>query len=56
MIFLETCPICNGQKIRRKIECIDFYTSKESFWIVSCETCEFTFTNPRPEEKELGEY
>ena len=30
--------------------------SKEKFTIVSCETCDFKFTNPRPEDKKLGDY
>jgi 2-polyprenyl-3-methyl-5-hydroxy-6-metoxy-1,4-benzoquinol methylase len=38
------------------LNCIDHSTSKETFIIVSCETCDFTFTNPRPKEEGLGEY
>ena len=39
-----------------KITCKDHTTSKEKFNIVSCETCDFTFTNPRPLDEELGDY
>ena len=56
MILLDKCPICNGQKLVKKIDCIDYSTSKEKFTIVSCETCDFTFTNPRPKDESLGEY
>ncbi|MBT3621351.1 MAG: class I SAM-dependent methyltransferase [Flavobacteriales bacterium] len=56
MILLDKCPICNGQKLVKKIDCIDYSTSKEKFTIVSCETCNFTFTNPRPKDESLGEY
>tara|TARA_X000000368_G_scaffold417540_1_gene414226 strand:+ start:1612 stop:2499 length:888 start_codon:yes stop_codon:yes gene_type:complete len=56
MILLNTCPICSGGKLVKKIDCVDHSTSKEKFTIVSCETCNFTFTNPRPKEEFLGEY
>jgi ubiquinone/menaquinone biosynthesis C-methylase UbiE len=56
MILLDKCPVCSSQKLIRKIECIDHSTSKEKFTIDSCETCDFTFTNPRPKEESLGEY
>ena len=39
-----------------KITCKDHTTSKENFNIVSCETCDFTFTNPRPIDEKLGNY
>jgi len=56
MILLEKCPVCSGTKLAPKLNCIDHSTSKETFVIVSCETCDFTFTNPRPKEEDLGEY
>lgn len=56
MILLENCPVCSGRKLVKKIDCIDHSTTKENFTIVSCETCDFTFTNPRPKDKNLGEY
>ena len=34
---------------------VDFFI-KEFFTIVSCETCGFVFTNPRPSEKDLEKY
>ena len=56
MILLEKCPVCSEDKLVKKIDCIDYSTSKEKFTIVSCETCDFTFTNPRPKDEYLGKY
>ena len=56
MIILDNCPICSGGKFQKKLECVDHSKSKEKFVIVSCETCDFTFTNPRPKDNSLGEY
>ena len=56
MIFLKNCPLCFGERLAKKIDCIDHSTSKEKFTIVSCETCNFTFTNPRPKDESLAEY
>jgi hypothetical protein len=56
MILLGNCPICSGSNLLKKLDCIDHSTSKKKFIIVSCETCDFTFTNPRPKDNSLGEY
>jgi len=56
MILLDKCPVCSGDKLIKKLDCIDHSTSKEKFTIVSCETCDFTLTNPRPKNESLGEY
>ena len=56
MILLTNCPVCSGGNLLKKLDCIDHSTSKEKFTIVSCETCDFTFTNPRPKDNSLGEY
>ncbi len=56
MISLEECPLCKNKNFVAKITCNDHTSSKENFNIVSCETCEFTFTNPRPENKKIGDY
>ena len=56
MILLGNCPHCSGSNLLKKFDCIDHSTSKEKFTIVSCETCDFSFTNPRPKENSLGEY
>ena len=56
MILLNNCPICSGDNLLKKLDCIDHSTSKEKFTIVSCETCDFNFTNPRPKDSLLGDY
>tara|TARA_B100001758_G_C18406282_1_gene612334 strand:- start:517 stop:1410 length:894 start_codon:yes stop_codon:yes gene_type:complete len=56
MIDLKSCPICESVDLKRFINCKDHSTSKEVFTIVSCETCSFKFTNPRPEEKNIHKY
>jgi SAM-dependent methyltransferase len=56
MILLDKCPICLNKNLANKLHCIDHTSSKEKFTIVSCETCDFTFTNPRPKDESLGEY
>ena len=56
MILIKNCPICNSIDFAGKIQCVDHTKSKEVFKIVSCETCGFTLTNPRPNNEELPEY
>ena len=56
MISLNKCPVCNGQELKPKLDCLDHTTSQETFTIVSCGTCDFTFTNPRPLGKKLADY
>ena len=56
MITLDKCPLCSKENLVKKLVCIDHSTSNEIFTIVSCETCEFTFTNPIPKEENLGAY
>ena len=56
MILLDKCPVCFNKNLVNKLHCIDHTTSKEKFTIVSCETCDFTFTNARPKDESLGDY
>jgi len=56
MILLKKCPVCKNNNLTKAITCTDFSFSKEEFTIVSCETCDFTFTNPRPNDENLNEY
>ena len=56
MILLKKCPVCESQNIAQKLTCKDHTSSKESFNIVSCETCSFVFTNPRPLDEKLSDY
>ena len=56
MIKVKKCPICNGVRFTHKMLCKDHTTSKKNFNVVSCETCGFTLTNPRPNSKDLPLY
>ena len=56
MITLDSCPVCKGKEFDKKLDCKDHSTSKELFTIVSCGTCGFVFTNPRPLAKDLEKY
>jgi len=53
---LEQCQICNSIRTTSFLACKDHTVSRETFQIVACESCGFKFTNPRPEEKDLGNY
>jgi 2-polyprenyl-3-methyl-5-hydroxy-6-metoxy-1,4-benzoquinol methylase len=56
MIELTKCPSCDSSNIKPYISCVDYTMSEEKFTIVSCETCDFKFTSPRPEDEKLGDY
>ena len=53
---LNSCPVCSGGYFSSLLMCNDYSTSKEDFTIVSCNSCDFTFTNPRPADKNLEKY
>ena len=53
---LNSCPVCSGGNFSSLLVCNDYSTSKEDFTIVSCNSCDFTFTNPRPTDENLGKY
>lgn len=53
---LEHCPICNSAQFNPFLACVDNTVSRETFTIVQCNSCGFKFTNPRPDESDLGRY
>ena len=53
---LNICPICGYNEFLSVLNCNDHSTSKEDLTIVSCNSCDFTFTNPRPTDENLGKY
>ncbi len=53
---LTQCPICQQSKFDSYLTCQDFTVSKELFRLVRCQSCKFVFTNPRPDEKNIGKY
>jgi len=56
METINNCPICNSNTSTRFLTCIDHTVSRETFHIVQCQSCGFKYTNPRPEEENLGSY
>ncbi len=55
METIQNCYCCGKQDFRLYTEAKDNY-STEYFKIVQCNHCGFVFTNPRPDETEIGIY
>jgi 2-polyprenyl-3-methyl-5-hydroxy-6-metoxy-1,4-benzoquinol methylase len=56
MHTISNCQICDGNTSTPFLTCTDYTVSKESFNIVSCNSCGFKFTNPMPDLQLLGNY
>lgn len=56
METLNQCPICKSAAFKPFLNCKDFTVSNELFSIIECCDCGFKFTNPRPNESEIGRY
>lgn len=56
MLNLEKCIVCGFSQFEPFLVCKDYTVSQESFNIVSCKSCGFKFTNPRPENSVIGDY
>jgi 2-polyprenyl-3-methyl-5-hydroxy-6-metoxy-1,4-benzoquinol methylase len=53
---LPTCPICSSSNLQPFLTLQDHSISKEQFTIQRCTSCDFKFTNPRPDAKSIGRY
>ena len=53
---IKQCPICKSKKQNTFLKSRDYSVSKKDFTIVKCIDCKFLFTNPRPEERDMGDY
>ncbi len=53
---LDHCPACGHTLFKNRIICQDHAASKESFALVECAKCTLVFTNPRPDEQNIGKY
>jgi 2-polyprenyl-3-methyl-5-hydroxy-6-metoxy-1,4-benzoquinol methylase len=53
---LSECPVCSASNLKNHKVVKDHAVSQESFNIMICENCNFQFTNPRPDRKEIGKY
>lgn len=56
MLTIEKCLVCGSNQFEPFLICKDHTVSQENFNIVSCKTCGFKFTNPRPENYIIGDY
>lgn len=56
MISLDKCLVCGSNQFEPFLVCKDHTVSQENFNIVSCKSCGFKFTNPRPEDSIIGNY
>lgn len=54
---LSACPLCETREgLTHFLECRDHFLTGETFNIVECGSCGLKFTNPRPDDDELGKY
>ncbi len=56
MLTVEKCLVCGSNQFEPFLVCKDHTVSKETFNIVSCTSCGFKFTNPRPNDSIIGDY
>lgn len=53
---LTECPVCSSREFKEVLQVKDQLVSNEVFTITECTNCTLRFTNPRPENEELGGY
>jgi C4-type Zn-finger protein len=53
---ITNCPVCQNNTFEKYLEVQDYTVSQKKFQIVACKSCGFKFTNPRPDQNEIGEY
>lgn len=53
---LTQCPLCKSGHFNNFIVVKDHAVSQESFSICKCSSCNFLFTNPRPDQQHIGQY
>jgi 2-polyprenyl-3-methyl-5-hydroxy-6-metoxy-1,4-benzoquinol methylase len=56
METINNCPVCLQGKFSLSISCEDYTVSHETFGVMQCDSCGFRFTNPHPDEREMGKY
>lgn len=50
------CPICTKRDFSIFLKCKDYSISHETFYLVKCNSCNFIFINPRPDQQEIIKY
>jgi 2-polyprenyl-3-methyl-5-hydroxy-6-metoxy-1,4-benzoquinol methylase len=53
---VSICPICSSTSFTKFLSAKDHTTTGEQFEIVKCSKCNFTLTNPRPDQNSIGKY
>ena len=53
---INFCPVCNSGINIKLFECKDYVATSDNFNIVECSNCSLQYTNPRPNESEIGKY
>lgn len=56
MNAIKICPLCEGRGQEKQWKVLDYLVTEEEFFIVKCTSCNFVFTSPRPDEKDLSRY
>ena len=56
MLTIDKCLVCGSNQFEPFLQCKDYTVSQETVNIVSCKSCGFKFTNPRPDNSILGNY
>lgn len=55
-IHIDCCPVCKKKDFSTPMSCKDYLVSGKSFSIIQCKSCQFSFTQDFPSEKEIGKY
>jgi 2-polyprenyl-3-methyl-5-hydroxy-6-metoxy-1,4-benzoquinol methylase len=53
---IQNCPVCGSPHSSLKFKAKDYTVSNEMFHIVTCDSCQLIYTNPRPAANEAGPY
>jgi 2-polyprenyl-3-methyl-5-hydroxy-6-metoxy-1,4-benzoquinol methylase len=53
---IQNCPVCGSPNSTLKFKAKDYTVSNELFHIVTCNSCQLIYTNPRPAASEAGPY
>lgn len=56
MVHHVACPLCSSTELVHEFTCTDHFLSGETFPVVKCDQCGFTFTQDHPGENEAGKY
>ncbi|WP_290508263.1 class I SAM-dependent methyltransferase [Algoriphagus sp.] len=53
---LTKCPLCKSGHFLNYSSIKDWAVTQEDFILCKCQDCQLIFTNPRPDEKQIGTY